>query len=123
MQLIAPLPEALTPGIMAVERFAVVREDDNSTLTMSWHIDLPAATGGPLADKSVLVAHTIGGVQFSYFGRQQEDEAPGWFDRWSGMDHLPRVGACPYLAARQHSRALARVFCRNRDDNEHRLRL
>ena len=89
LELIAPLPEALTPGIMAVERFALSPGPDHSSLTLSWHVDLPSPTGGALPFQRVQVAHSVSVLHFAYFGRLNVDEAPGWSERWSGMDHLP----------------------------------
>lgn len=89
LQLIAPLPEALTPGLMAVERFDISPANGEPVLRMSWHLDLPKATGGPLPSKVVRVAAFVSRIRFAYFGRLRDDQPSAWFDHWSGMEHLP----------------------------------
>ncbi len=91
LELVAPLPEALTPGIMAAERFERVVSSGKASLGMAWHLDLPSASGGPLPSQTVLIARSIARLRFAYLGRVKGDEAPEWFDRWSNMDHLPEL--------------------------------
>ena len=91
LEMIAPLPEALTPGIMAVERFVLGVDSEHSALMMQWHLDLLAATGDALPSQAVQVARSIAKLRFAYFGRLRDDQAPAWFDRWSGMDRLPEL--------------------------------
>ena len=89
LQLIAPLPEALSPGLMAVEKFGLGNGSDSMLLLMTWRLDLPAATGGPLPSKITPVARSIASIHLTYFGRSKDGDPPAWFDQWSGMDHLP----------------------------------
>jgi general secretion pathway protein J len=121
LQLVAPLPEALSPGVMAVEQFSMGRQGDRSSLLMSWHLDLPAATGGTLPSQVVRIASSISAIRFGYFGRVKEGNPPAWFDRWSGLDHLPELvrvqvwradgGKTPWLDFSAETQTTANVAC------------
>ncbi len=91
LELVAPLPEALSPGLMAVERFGLSKGTGGDTLTMAWRLDLPAAKGGVLPARETILAEGAGAVRFSYFGRVNDQQAAQWSDTWQGMDHLPEM--------------------------------
>jgi prepilin-type N-terminal cleavage/methylation domain-containing protein len=91
VQLIAPLPEALTPGVMAVERFALTQDGEGSSLVMSWHLDLPAAKGGAMPTQTTRIAAPLSALRFSYFGHVKDGDAAAWFEQWRDMDHLPEL--------------------------------
>lgn len=90
LDLVAPLPEAFGPGLMAAERFAVDRRS-KPALVMSWRLNLPAATGGALPVRTVPLAQSVATIRFAYFGRQKQDQTAAWYDKWSGMRWLPEL--------------------------------
>jgi len=91
--LVAPLPAAIETGVMARERFFIAKDhDDRSALFMAWHLDLPPSDGSPsLPDHRVELVGDVRRVAFAYFGRAAPGQQAAWFDRWTGLDHLPDV--------------------------------
>jgi general secretion pathway protein J len=92
LTLIAPLPAAIEPGVLAVERFFLAGDASGGALFMSWRLDLPASQSGETsAENRVELLDRVRSIQFAYFGSPEPDQAPRWLSQWSGIDHLPEL--------------------------------
>lgn len=54
--------------------------------------DLPFTPPDSSEDwESAALVSGVGSVRFRFFGREDEESAPGWTDRWIGRDRLPSL--------------------------------
>jgi general secretion pathway protein J len=92
VEFISPLPRALNPGVMARIGIGLRGSEVSRALAMSWHLDLPASSSGSdAANKDVILLDGVKQIDFSYFGRGNQGDAPTWQSTWIGRSDLPAL--------------------------------
>jgi len=106
LSLTAPLPDAIEPGIMAIQFLSIRRTERGPALTLAWRLDLPGAEARP-EQVSVLLedADSLG---LQYWGAAQPGEAPAWWSSWRGQPRLP--GLVRVDIGRDHAPPLAFII-------------
>jgi general secretion pathway protein J len=87
LRLIAPLPEAIEDGILAVQSLSLRPSGRGAALVLSWNLDLPAAEHRPAYD--AVLADNVQSLHLRYWGTAQPDAGPDWSDTWQGQPRLP----------------------------------
>jgi general secretion pathway protein J len=90
LALLAPLPQAIAPGLTARMRFYLLPDGESQSLFMAWRLDLPAAESGKvLSEDQVKLLDRVAAIHFDYFGPPEGGGPASWQPRWSGRTRLP----------------------------------
>ena len=90
LALLAPLPQAIAPGITARMRFFLLPDGDSQSLFMAWRLELPAAESGKeLSEDKFKLLDRVQAIRFDYFGAAENGGPAFWQPRWAGRSRLP----------------------------------
>lgn len=87
LSLTSPLPDAIEPGIMAIQFLSVRQTERGPALTLAWRLDLPGSEEQPEQVSALLEHASALGLQ--YWGTIEPDTAPAWHSTWRGQPRLP----------------------------------
>jgi general secretion pathway protein J len=92
LALLAPLPQAIAPGLIARMRFFLLPDGESQSLFMAWRLDLPAAESGKsLSEDRVKLLDRVETIHFDYFGPPEGGGPASWRPQWSGRSRLPEL--------------------------------
>lgn len=85
-------PAYLAQGGWHALHIGVERQGKNERLVMSWRLvrTVEPSDGVEAPHRSALLDR-LGRVEFAYFGRLAENDAPEWHDRWNDATVLPAL--------------------------------
>jgi hypothetical protein len=87
--LVAPLPDAVDPGIMARQHLGLAPAGGGTALVLTWRLDLPGADGDAPPAASSLLLGGVRSFRLRYWGAPGRDAEPAWLDAWQGQPRLP----------------------------------
>ena len=92
LALLAPLPQAIAPGLPGRMRFFLLPEGSSHALVMAWRLDLPATAAGEAPrEAEVRILGGVRAIDFEYFGPTEAGGARAWQASWSGRTRLPEL--------------------------------
>jgi general secretion pathway protein J len=92
LSLLAPLPQAIAPGVMARMRFFLLPDGQSQALIMAWRANLPAAASGEmLREDKVKLLDRVRAMQLDYFGPGEAGGPAVWQSSWTGRTRLPNL--------------------------------
>ena len=92
LTLVAPLPDAIEPGVLGVAHFFLAKDREGTALFMSWRLALPsAAQDAVLPESGVKLLDHVRRIHFAYFGAATPGQEPTWLDSWIDEGQLPHL--------------------------------
>jgi hypothetical protein len=89
--LVAPLPDAIEPGIMARQHLGLVPTTNGLGLALTWRLDLPGAGSDPPPTSTALLLGDLRSLRLRYWGAPRPGTTATWQDRWQGQPRLPEL--------------------------------
>jgi len=87
--LVAPLPDAIDPGIMARQHLGLVPTRNGLGLSLTWVLDLPVAGPDPPPKTTAMLLDDLQSLQLRYWGAPRPGAPETWQDRWQGQPRQP----------------------------------
>lgn len=95
LSFVSTLPSHRGGGGIHSLRLEVIQIDDGSQLGMSYSLlspDIfPFADDTDKEEEFVAIADNINSINLSYYGKENNNEEPRWFDVWDNNKYLPQL--------------------------------
>lgn len=90
---IAPLPVHRGIGGSHLFRLSGSERDGLSDLTLAWRLYRPELVAGDssIFEQGTTLLEDIAGIELSYFGAPDPEQAPQWWETWDGIDGAPQL--------------------------------
>lgn len=89
--LVAPLPDAIDPGILARQHLGLAPTATGLALVLTWRLDLPGPDAAPPPATTAILLDDVRSLRLRYWGAVQPNTAETWQDRWQGLSRLPKL--------------------------------
>lgn len=90
---VAPLPAHRGIGGSYLFRLGPSERDGRSDLTLAWRLYRPEllASDPPMLGDGTTLLEDIAGIELSYFGAPDPEQAPQWWGAWDGINDAPQL--------------------------------